>query len=1190
MHTITAKNQQGESSDVVPVVAGIAAVAGLRARYYTIEEQTSICRVNRFSSDLMELKVEQSESTIDHSLNDACVKREGISHSGAPWKTVPGALFKEKLFVEWDGLMNFEQTGNYTIGFAHTDGARLWVDGELVVNLWSCSEDVRTRLQPLEVKVAGVKTIHIEWMFDHNSEVAMQFLWSLNGGPEKVVPVSVLSHIPADILTYPQARFVAFKNIAVLKNTPVLFGTYSIAIHYTITPQLPAGLTMTDGVIEGVPTAVSAYTEYTVTAVVGGVNARAVLAVEVMEDALPSNITIKTSKGQSGADMQLTLLEEMEEYTIAWDGPRALLSITPELPKGVELEGKVLKGRPEEKLEKKSFTISLVADAGEVTMTFAITVNGCAFGHTYYTVLNRKMNGDLYITSEQGGVFNKTNVKEGKYGAVICLPPRDDYMYHFFCRGYEVECLLQLVREDATVFVEDSVHLNSWKNATFVMTASRPPLLQVPLTTFANRVSNPVSISYSLSGVFKHPTIKPALPAGVTLDVENRVVKGAFPEQGVFVFTLTSTNDAGKTEVVIEFDIDACPAGKSFYEGYRTRMRYSDSYTLFDGATHEMLYYEPTGSLDGSRYFCLGMQRYELLMESTDSTWTLDTPLRLFDREGQQLGSFILDQKYNKTESFALTEVLKREMTMRYLHGTKQPRKDWTAADFNEKGWSDANYLNWGSFDGSVKTVYVRAHFTVPADAFFSSFSFSLLTMGGFAAYLNGVEVLRVNLPQGELRYGTPAVSILSTSNTMHFTLSSEQLRTGANVLAVELHQFEDAVTTEKIVFDLRSTMLSQEMAKVSVQGTVTSSHNDPEGSMKPDLLFDDTDMYDWRDVQLPVWVRYTYPANQLVAVNELSITSVAKTAGVYPQHFAFFGVRNETTSTGAETKEVRERLLAVNNPFLFAGGNRVVFALSNQKAFSAYELEVYGVTGDADTVALLQLGFYARRHHFCPGDRTYAQVDASEVARAKCPWTRVGYKMRRCEWTVSGAAWAEEDESLCLKRFAGKNEAFIDGAYRLVNCTLAYFEADVEAVFVQTLVRELMVKKGSVFFYSQYDCTQEDDYPAVCVRLRLTPHHLVSSFVMMQLKELNKNITGEFYNSNIVPSAMQIEVLEEPVLRQRPAASVVVAVVSVSLLILVFIVFMIYYIKATMSRKGISLKQLRREKKLPKSNRGSNI
>ncbi|KAM7455737.1 hypothetical protein BLSTO_03508 [Blastocystis sp. subtype 1] len=130
------------------------------------------------------------------------------------------------------------------------------------------------------------------------------------------------------------------------------------------------------------------------------------------------------------------------------------------------------------------------------------------------------------------------------------------------------------------------------------------------------------------------------------------------------------------------------------------------------------------------------------------------------------------------------------------------------------------------------------------------------------------------------------------------------------------------------------------------------------------------------------------------------------------------------------------------------------------------------------------------------------------------------------------------------------------------------------------------MVKKAAVFLYSPYDCTKEGDYPAVCVQLRLTPHHLVSSFVMMQLEELNKNITGEFYDRNMVPSAMQIEVLEEPVLRQRPAASVVVAVVSVSLLIIIFIVFLIYYIKATMSRKGISLKQLKREKKLRKSNR----
>lgn len=40
-----------------------------------------------------------------------------------------GALFEHNLFVEWEGLMDFAQPGNYTVGFTYTDGVRLWLDG-----------------------------------------------------------------------------------------------------------------------------------------------------------------------------------------------------------------------------------------------------------------------------------------------------------------------------------------------------------------------------------------------------------------------------------------------------------------------------------------------------------------------------------------------------------------------------------------------------------------------------------------------------------------------------------------------------------------------------------------------------------------------------------------------------------------------------------------------------------------------------------------------------------------------------------------------------------------------------------------------------------------------------------------------------------------------------------------------------
>lgn len=303
---------------------------------------------------------------------------------------------------------------------------------------------------------------------------------------------------------------------------------------------------MTAGTIEGVPTAVSAQTEYTVTAVVGGVNARAVLALEVLEGAVPSNISIKTRTGESGADMKLQLYTVMEEYKITWDGPKAMLFITPELPAGVVLEDKVLKGPPAEEGGEAVLHDPRAGGRWEATLPFAITVSGCEFGHTFYTELSRKMDGDLYITSAQGEVFQKANVKEGLYGAVICLPPRDDYVYHFFCRGNEINCLLKMVREDDTVFMEDFIHMNTWLNTTFVMTATQPPVLETTVKSVADRVGKRVVIEYSLGGVYRQPTIAPELPAGVVLDLEKRVVRGDFAEKGVFVFTLTSRPRRGQ--------------------------------------------------------------------------------------------------------------------------------------------------------------------------------------------------------------------------------------------------------------------------------------------------------------------------------------------------------------------------------------------------------------------------------------------------------------------------------------------------------------------------------------------------------------------------------------------------------------------------------------------------------------------
>lgn len=133
-------------------------------------------------------------------------------------------------------------------------------------------------------------------------------------------------------------------------------------------------------------------------------------------------------------------------------------------------------------------------------------------------------------------------------------------------------------------------------------------------------------------------------------------------------------------------------------------------------------------------------------------------------------------------------------------------------------------------------------------------------------------------------------------------------------------------------------------------------------------------------------------------------------------------------------------------------------------------------------------------------------------------------------------------------------------------------------------LVRELMIKKASVQLFLPRDCTPPNQESALCVNVRLHPHHLVSHYVMMQLEELNAHLTENFYEEGSLhtPGNITLSVLEKPKLRQRPSASVVVAVVSVSLLAIIVIVFLISYLKVRLAGKEGRVKSLAHTK-LPK-------
>ncbi len=87
-------------------------------------------------------------------------------------------------------------------------------------------------------------------------------------------------------------------------------------------------------------------------------------------------------------------------------------------------------------------------------------------------------------------------------------------------------------------------------------------------------------------------------------------------------------------------------------------------------------------------------------------------------------------------------------------------------------------------------TTYFRTRFTFQGNRTSTLLTLRPIVDDGAVFFLNGVEVLRLNLPGGSISFGTPAsTNITGQSVLPGSTIPTSSLRIGTNVLAVELHQ-----------------------------------------------------------------------------------------------------------------------------------------------------------------------------------------------------------------------------------------------------------------------------------------------------------------------------------------------------------------------------------------------------------------
>ena len=155
--------------------------------------------------------------------------------------------------------------------------------------------------------------------------------------------------------------------------------------------------------------------------------------------------------------------------------------------------------------------------------------------------------------------------------------------------------------------------------------------------------------------------------------------------------------------------------------------------------------------------------------------------------------------------------------TWRYLDNGSNQGNAWRASGFDDSAWP-AGPAEFGYGDGGEATIvgfgpnagnrfvttYLRKTFNASSVAKFTSLSLGLVRDDGAVIYLNGIEIVRSNMPGGTIGFQTLAAGNVGGADEttfLNFAVPIGALAEGVNTLAVEIHQ--GSTTSSDISFDL---------------------------------------------------------------------------------------------------------------------------------------------------------------------------------------------------------------------------------------------------------------------------------------------------------------------------------------------------------------------------------------------------
>lgn len=232
----------------------------------------------------------------------------------------------------------------------------------------------------------------------------------------------------------------------------------------------------------------------------------------------------------------------------------------------------------------------------------------------------------------------------------------------------------------------------------------------------------------------------------------------------------------------------------------------------------------------------------------------------------------------------------------------------WRSPTFDDSAWAsgpaelgfgdsdEATVI--GAFGARPPSVYFRTHFITPHLLASSNLNVRLIFDDGAIAYLNGVEVLRANMPSGPVTWSTLASSA-AENNVAEAIIPATLLNDGDNVLAVEVHQVMVSSSDLSFALELNtSTEPPEERTRLSV-GVLdgTASESGASGAIDPARFV----INRTGNLATGIPVMFALGGTASNGVDYIAITNVFVPAGA-TQTVVMVHARHDLVTEGSET------------------------------------------------------------------------------------------------------------------------------------------------------------------------------------------------------------------------------------------------------------------------------------------------